>query len=1276
MKIKQLSLLGALFAVLISQPANAVTEIRVYSEDGDHVGGGGTFVFTEANGTLTVEKGFRDDVKIEWQNLPDFFSFEFEGPDAQQLVPGLYEDAEGYPFQGPGLPGLAIFGMGAGCNTLTGSFEVHEVEYDQDGTPVKLAIDAIQFCEYGARSLKAEIRFNSDVSFDLGPRVRTIDDFAILPGSQVDVGLQLAATTNGAITDYSWTQINGQPVTFSGADTDTISFIAPVVDAEYEVLQFEVTITDSIGETASDTVTVISSENTIPQSRFLLLTTPGGFIGGGQSREEDIDTTYFSTERWGNGVRIDYLPPDGSGWRMTLAAPFIDDLSVDQYDLAYSTPFRPANKPGIEFGLVGRSCNRLTGEFSVLDIGYAANRAIERLALDASIVCHDLGADPILVRLRFDTVIPMYSRAPAAEAGPDQLAFAGDTVALDAYASHDDFGVIESYRWQQVSGPEVTLGNANTELATFVAPDVAQGQGLAEFLLTVTNDAGLSDTEAVLINILGSEDAKNVITLEVIPGTGFDFVTNTNGTNLRFDDNTGSFSIRQDLIQTSVVFSQFSSWHFGFGQDGWLPDGDPDLPPGLYENATRNEPGLPWILVSGDGRGCNLADGRFVVHEFVKDANGDVASMAIDFETSCDYGAPLYGVIRFNSTVPLEAPGLFASAGNDVEAVPGQLVDLDADGSYIGPSNDVSYQWEQVSGPAVTITNANQPITTFSAPGAAGIAVFRVTITTSEGLIDTALVTVNLLGSGVPMTAMYLQSEPGEPLGRGILHYFGADEVRGPSYEPAELSIADFSNRMYRLTLSTPNGETFAPGDFTNAFGFGAVPGFPGIDLEFNVRGCQSAVGWYRIHELEPSADQSRIEKIAVDFWQSCEFDDPPIYGSLRINSTIPLRTDAPVATAGRNVIGRTGTDVILSAAQSFSWDAPITGYAWTQVSGPVANIANGNSASPIISLPQVAGSSEDLVFEVTVSNGFGNQSTARTTVTVLASDVPWNEFKIVLFDPTTKEEISSMVVDANNGHFEYDESATRVDIFATGREATVQLGLDTGNLAPQFAPGIYHRFDYRDDGFPYLNTYIYLVLNCNYTHQGWMHITDSEVTNGLVSSLAYEAEQVCDNGIGIRVSGRLNSTIPINYGKPIVIQGVDRTVGEGETAYIEDVVGYIEGELAQDTSWQQLSGPPAILALLPNARTSFVGPAVSGDDTVELRLSVTSKSQQTYTGDVSFSVTENNIAGFPAGLITTNTAAGTYGATGKTIAIESNHVVVLHTRAATRRFWLVCIRC
>ncbi|MBY0314005.1 MAG: hypothetical protein K2Q26_00680 [Bdellovibrionales bacterium] len=80
------------------------------------------------------------------------------------------------------------------------------------------------------------------------------------------------------------------------------------------------------------------------------------------------------------------------------------------------------------------------------------------------------------------------------------------------------------------------------------------------------------------------------------------------------------------------------------------------LSPGTYLNATRypfqaiSEPGM---AITSFGRSCNTVNGQFEVLEVTYKMNGQIESLAVDFQQYCSTNpALLSGSIRINSSVP------------------------------------------------------------------------------------------------------------------------------------------------------------------------------------------------------------------------------------------------------------------------------------------------------------------------------------------------------------------------------------------------------------------------------------------------------------------------------------------------------------------------------------------------------------------------------------------------------------------------------------------------
>jgi hypothetical protein len=90
-----------------------------------------------------------------------------------------------------------------------------------------------------------------------------------------------------------------------------------------------------------------------------------------------------------------------------------------------------------------------------------------------------------------------------ADAGPDGSAVEQRIYHLDAEASHDADGAIESYLWEQISGPLGTVyyGGLDDRRVSIRMPEVEQDTPI-RFRLTVTNDGGLSATDEITILVL------------------------------------------------------------------------------------------------------------------------------------------------------------------------------------------------------------------------------------------------------------------------------------------------------------------------------------------------------------------------------------------------------------------------------------------------------------------------------------------------------------------------------------------------------------------------------------------------------------------------------------------------------------------------------------------------------------------------------------------------------------------------------------------------------
>lgn len=94
------------------------------------------------------------------------------------------------------------------------------------------------------------------------------------------------------------------------------------------------------------------------------------------------------------------------------------------------------------------------------------------------------------------TVVKL-NNAPVADAGDDQAAYVGDTIALDASGSYDADGDSLSYAWTQASGATVALSGAGSARPTFTPTT----SGVVELKVTVSDgQVTAQDTVAVTVD--------------------------------------------------------------------------------------------------------------------------------------------------------------------------------------------------------------------------------------------------------------------------------------------------------------------------------------------------------------------------------------------------------------------------------------------------------------------------------------------------------------------------------------------------------------------------------------------------------------------------------------------------------------------------------------------------------------------------------------------------------------------------------------------------------
>ncbi|WP_051305021.1 hypothetical protein [Chitinilyticum litopenaei] len=177
---------GAALA-LYSVASHGATLVKFVSDPGDYIGAGKSQLIQGSEAGFTLRSNYNQGASIQINNAA-FWSLDFSAPGKARLQPGKYSLATRFPFQSEQEAGLSISGDGRGCNQLSGSFEVLDVNYTANGQLDRFAATFEQHCEHGAPALRGVVAVNSNVQLPgLDPEIRINVGQQSQPGQQITV---------------------------------------------------------------------------------------------------------------------------------------------------------------------------------------------------------------------------------------------------------------------------------------------------------------------------------------------------------------------------------------------------------------------------------------------------------------------------------------------------------------------------------------------------------------------------------------------------------------------------------------------------------------------------------------------------------------------------------------------------------------------------------------------------------------------------------------------------------------------------------------------------------------------------------------------------------------------------------------------------------------------------------------------------------------------------------------------------------------------------------
>jgi hypothetical protein len=304
----------------------------------------------------------------------------------------------------------------------------------------------------------------------------------------------------------------------------------------------------------------------------------------------------------------------------------------------------------------------------------------------------DAAGNPGETAVRIVIVEP---QTPTASAGADQSVPEGTSVLLDASATTDILCGSPEYAWSQVGGTPVLLDASDGIHPTFTAPLVPMGGETLTFQLIVSNDTFSSEPDIVNVHVTNLNNAPVALADDLCDDNA---VAEAGVATL---DGSNSYDVDDEPLSYS-----------------WVQTG-----------------GVPVTLNDADSAVATFATplvgpaGEILTFELTVSDGEDFSTVSIDV---C--------IVNVN-----HAP--VADAGAAQTVAEGSVVTLDATGSSDQDGDMLTYEWTQVSGPAVVLSDDDTATPSFTAPqvGPAGATlVFRVTLDDGYGGSDSAEVTITV----------------------------------------------------------------------------------------------------------------------------------------------------------------------------------------------------------------------------------------------------------------------------------------------------------------------------------------------------------------------------------------------------------------------------------------------------------------------------------------------------------------------------------------------------
>ncbi len=302
-----------------------------------------------------------------------------------------------------------------------------------------------------------------------------------------------------------------------------------------------------------------------------------------------------------------------------------------------------------------------------------------------------------------------------------------------------------------------------------------------------------------------------------------------------------------------------------------------------------------------------------------------------------------------------------------------------------------------------------------------------------------------------------------------------------------------------------------------------------------------------------------------------------------------------PIASAGPDQTVDEGITVTLDGSNSSDPDEGIVSYLWEQTSGTPIVLSDVAVPQPTFISPDVGPNGESLTFRLTVTDSGGLQSVDTCVVNITWVNAP----------PTanagsdqTVAEGATVTLDGSDSSDSDDGITSYLWEQTSGIAVTLN---DPGTIKPKLtAPNV------GTDGAS-------LTFRLTVTDRGGLQSTDTCIVNVSWENLA-----------------------------PVASAGPDQTVMEGGTVTLDGSNSSDPDDGIAAYLWEQTAGAPVTLSDPTAPNPTFVTPPVDADGTLlSFRITVSDGGGLQSSDEISVTIGDNGITGFPDDVITTTSSTG-----------------------------------